>query len=34
MSKRVPKEVYEKTRSYKFKQWLEGTKDPFLDTGR
>ena len=32
MSKRVPKEVYEKTRSYKFKQWLEGTKDPFLDT--
>ena len=32
MSKRVPKEIYEKTRSYKFKQWLAGTKDPFLDT--
>ena len=32
MSKRVPKDVYEKTRSYKFKQWLAGTKDPFLDT--
>lgn len=32
MSKRVPKEAYEKTRSYKFKQWLTGTKDPFLGT--
>lgn len=32
MSKRVPKEAYEKTRSYKFKQWFQGTKDPFLDT--
>ncbi len=32
MSKRVPKEAYEKTRSYKFKQWFAGTKDPFLDT--
>ncbi len=32
MSKRVPKDVYEKTRSYKFKQWLAGTKDPFLAT--
>ena len=32
MSKRVPKDVYEKTRSYKFKQWLAGTKDSFLDT--
>lgn len=32
MSKRVPKEAYEKTRSYKFKQWFRGTKDPFLDT--
>ncbi|MDD7642413.1 MAG: MnhB domain-containing protein [bacterium] len=31
MSKRVPKERYEKTRSYRFKQWLAGTKDPFLD---
>ena len=32
MSKRVPKEDYERTLSYKFKQWLAGTKDPFLDT--
>ena len=32
MSKRVPQEAYEKTRSYKFKQWLAGTKDPFLGT--
>lgn len=32
MSKRVPQEVYEKTRSYKFRQWLSGAKDPFLDT--
>ena len=32
MSKRVPEEIYEKTRSYRFKQWLAGTKDPFLDT--
>lgn len=30
MSKRVPKEQYEKTFSFKFKQWLEGSKDPFL----
>lgn len=32
MSKKVPQEKYEKTFSYKFKRWLEGTKDPFLDT--
>lgn len=32
MSKKVPREQYEKTFSYKFKQWLDGTKDPFLDT--
>ena len=32
MSKRVPEEQYQKTFSYKFKQWLDGTKDPFLDT--
>lgn len=31
MSKRVPQEQYEKTFSYKFKRWLEGTKDPYLD---
>ncbi|MCQ2539904.1 MAG: hypothetical protein MJ114_05580 [Acetatifactor sp.] len=30
MSKRVPKERYEKTFSFKFKQWLEGSKDPYL----
>ena len=32
MSKRVPMEAYEKTLSYKFKQWLAGAKDPYLDT--
>lgn len=31
MSKKVPQEQYEKTFSYKFRQWLDGTKDPFLD---
>lgn len=32
MSKKVPQEQYEKTFSYKFERWLEGTKDPYLDT--
>lgn len=32
MSKKVPQEQYEKTFSYRFKRWLDGTKDPFLDT--
>jgi len=32
MSKRVPQDVYKKTRSYRLKQWLAGAKDPFLDT--
>lgn len=32
MSRKVPEEQYRKTFSYKFKQWLDGTKDPFLDT--
>ena len=32
MSRKVPKEQYEKTFSFKFKRWLDGTKDPFLDT--
>lgn len=32
MSKKVSEERYQKTFSYKFKQWLDGTKDPFLDT--
>ncbi len=31
MSKRVPQEQYEKTFSYKFKRWLDGTKDPYLN---
>lgn len=32
MSRKVSKEQYEKTRSYRLKQWFDGTKDPFLDT--
>lgn len=32
MSKKVSKERYRNTFSFKFKQWLDGTKDPFLDT--
>lgn len=32
MSKKVSEEQYRKTFSFKFKQWLDGTKDPFLDT--
>lgn len=32
MSRKVPEEQYEKTFSYKFKQWLDGAKDPFLGT--
>lgn len=31
MSRKVPQERYERTLSYKFWQWLNGTKDPFLD---
>ncbi len=31
MSRRVPEEKYRKTISYRFRQWLDGTKDPFLD---
>lgn len=30
MSRRVPEEKYRKTFSYKFKEWLDGTRDPFL----
>lgn len=30
MSKKVPQKKYEKTFSYRFKQWFEGSKDPFL----
>lgn len=32
MSRKVPKNKYEHTFSYHFLQWLNGTKDPFLDT--
>lgn len=32
MSRKVPEEQYKKTRSFRLKQWLDGTKDPFLDT--
>lgn len=32
MSRKVPREQYENTRSYRIRQWYEGTKDPFLDT--
>lgn len=31
MSKKVSQENYEKTISYRFKQWLDGTKDPYLN---
>lgn len=30
MSKKLSQEEYEKTLSYRMKQWLEGTKDPYL----
>lgn len=32
MSRRVSEEQYSRTFSYKLRQWLDGTKDPFLDT--
>ena len=32
MSKKVPKDQYEKTLSYRMRQWYEGEKDPFLNT--
>lgn len=31
MSKRISDERYEKTKSYRLKQWLDGTKDLYLD---
>ena len=31
MSRKIPEKEYEKTHSFKFKQWLDGTKDPYLD---
>lgn len=30
MSRKLSKEEYEKTISYKFKRWLDGTEDPYL----
>ncbi len=30
MSRKVPEEKYQKTVSYRFRRWLDGTKDPFL----
>lgn len=32
MSRKIPEQQYKETRSYRLKQWLDGTKDPFLDT--
>lgn len=32
MSRKIPEKEFQKTRSFKFKQWLDGTKDPYLDT--
>ena len=31
MSRKVPREQYEKTLSYKLKTWLEGSRDLYLD---
>lgn len=31
MSRKIPEEQYKNTRSYRLKQWLDGTKDPFVD---
>lgn len=30
MSKKVPRQEYEKTVSFRFRQWLDGEKDPFV----
>ena len=32
MSRKVPQNEFEHTFSYHFRQWLNGTRDPFLDT--
>ncbi|MDO5338285.1 MAG: MnhB domain-containing protein [Eubacteriales bacterium] len=32
MSRKIPEEAYQKTLSYRLRQWLDGTRDPFLDT--
>ncbi len=31
MSKKVPEEQYKKTFSYRFREWLDGTKDPYIN---
>lgn len=31
MSKKLSEQNYQKTRSYRLKQWFDGTKDPYLD---
>lgn len=31
MSKKVPRKEYEKSWTFRFRQWLDGTEDPFLD---
>ena len=30
MSRKIPKEIYEKTLTFRVRQWLDGTKDPYL----
>lgn len=30
MSRKIPEEQYKKTRSYRLKQWLDGSRDPYL----
>ena len=32
MSRKLTEEQYRKTKSYHLKQWLDGSKDPYLDT--
>lgn len=32
MSREIPEKEYEKTFSFRFRQWADGSKDPFLDT--
>ncbi|MCC8102631.1 MAG: hypothetical protein LIP11_10380 [Clostridiales bacterium] len=32
MSRKLSEDEYRKTKSFRLKQWLDGTKDPFLDT--
>ncbi len=32
MSRKIPREKYERTFSYRMKQWLAGTRDPFVNT--